>query len=88
MNESSIQEFESLKKEIEDLKVKQLSNEMEKARLEKELEAQKAKIKEIYGVEIEDFEKAIKDLQEEFEKKKIELLEKLTDCKKKLGLKE
>ena len=30
MNESSIKEFESLKKEIDDLKVKQLSDEREK----------------------------------------------------------
>ena len=55
---NSVQEFENLKSEIEELKVKRLSDVREKERLEKELEDLKKTIKESYGVEIEDFENA------------------------------
>ncbi len=86
MEEKNIQEFEKLKKEIENLRVKRLSDEREKEKLEKELEDLKLKIKEIYGVEIEDFEKAIADLQTEFDKNYEELKLQLQECKSKLEM--
>ena len=60
--------IKKLKKTIDDLKVKRLSDLREKERLEKEFEDLKAEIKEVYGVEIQDFEKAINDLNKELEK--------------------
>ena len=84
--ENSIQEFEKLKSEVEELKLKKLSDEREKERLEGELEDLKKTIKDTYGVEIEDFENAIRNLQEEFEKEFELLKNKIEDCKQILGV--
>lgn len=83
---NSIQEFEKLKSEVEELKLKKLSDEREKERLEGELEDLKKTIKDTYGVEIEDFENAIRNLQEEFEKEFGLLKNKIEDCKQILGV--
>lgn len=83
---NSIQEFEKLKSEVEELKLKKLSDEREKERLEGELEDLKKTIKDTYGVEIEDFENAIRNLQEEFEKEFELLKNKIEDCKQILGV--
>ena len=83
---NSVQEFENPKSEIEELKVKRLSDVREKERLEKELEDLKKTIKESYGVEIEDFENAIKDLQEEFDKEFKNLKQYIEECKQILGV--
>lgn len=84
--DNSIQEFEKLKSEVEELKLKKLSDEREKERLEGELEDLKKTIKDTYGVEIEDFENAIRNLQEEFEKEFELLKNKIEDCKQILGV--
>lgn len=81
-----VQEYENLKKTIDDLKVKRLSDLREKERLEKEFEDLKAEIKEVYGVEIQDFEKAINDLNKELEKDLAELKEKIVSCKEKMEI--
>jgi len=81
-----VQEYENLKKTIDDLKVKRLSDLREKERLEKEFEDLKAEIKEVYGVEIQDFEKAINDLNKELEKDLAELKEKIASCKEKMEI--
>lgn len=81
-----VQEYENLKKTIDDLKVKRLSDLREKERLEKEFEDLKAEIKEVYGVEIQDFEKAINDLNKELEKDLVELKEKIASCKEKMEI--
>ena len=81
-----VQEYENLKKTIDDLKVKRLSDLREKERLEKEFEDLKAEIKEVYGVEIQDFEKAINDLNNELEKDLAELKEKIASCKEKMEI--
>ena len=86
MDEDRVKKFEQLKSDIEELKIKRLSNEREKERLEKELEDQKKKVKEIYGVAIEDFEKAILELQKEFDLKYDELKNQIEECKQKLGV--
>ena len=62
-----VEEFESLKKTIEEIKVKRISDIREKERLEKEFEELKAEIKDIYGVEIQDFENAIESLKSELD---------------------
>lgn len=81
-----VQEYENFKKTIDDLKVKRLSDIREKERLEKEFEDLKAEIKEVYGVEIQDFEKAINDLNKELEKDLAELKEKIASCKEKMEI--
>lgn len=83
---NSIQEFEKLKSEVEELKLKKLSDEREKERLEGELEDLKKTIKDTYGVEIGDFENAINNLQEEFEKEFGLLKNKIEECKQTLGV--
>lgn len=81
-----VQEYEKLKKMIDEIKVKRLSDLREKERLEKEFEDLKNEIKEVYGVEIQDFEKAINDLKEELEKDLADLKEKINKCKEKMEI--
>ncbi len=80
-----VEEFESLKKTIEEIKVKRISDIREKERLEKEFEDLKEEIKKVYGVEIQDFEQAIKDLKVELDSSLKQLKEKIESCKSKMG---
>ena len=80
-----VEEFESLKKTIEEIKVKRISDIREKERLEKEFEDLKKEIKKVYGVEIQDFEQAIKDLKIELDSSLKQLKEKIESCKSKMG---
>lgn len=80
-----VEEFESLKKTIEEIKVKRISDIREKERLEKEFEDLKEEIKKVYGVEIQDFEQAIKDLKIELDSSLKQLKEKIESCKSKMG---
>ena len=81
-----VEEFESLKKTIEEIKVKRISDMREKERLEKEFEELKAEIKDIYGVEIQDFENAIEGLKSELDDNMRLLREKIAECKAKMGV--
>lgn len=81
-----VEEFESLKKTIEEIKVKRISDMREKERLEKEFEELKAEIKDIYGVEIQDFENAIEGLKSELDDNMRLLREKIAECKNKMGV--
>ena len=81
-----VEEFESLKKTIEEIKVKRISDIREKERLEKEFEELKAEIKDIYGVEIQDFENAIEGLKSELDDNMRLLREKISECKAKTGV--
>lgn len=81
-----VEEFESLKKTIEEIKVKRISDIREKERLEKEFEELKAEIKDIYGVEIQDFENAIENLKSELDDNMRLLREKIAECKNKMGV--
>lgn len=81
-----VEEFESLKKTIEEIKVKRISDMREKEHLEKEFEELKAEIKDIYGVEIQDFENAIESLKSELDDNMRLLKEKIAECKNKMGV--
>lgn len=81
-----VEEFESLKKTIEEIKVKRISDMREKERLEKEFEELKTEIKDIYGVEIQDFENAIESLKSELDDNMRLLREKIAECKNKMGV--
>ena len=84
--QNPVEEFESLKKTIEEIKVKRISDMREKERLEKEFEELKAEIKDIYGVEIQDFENAIEGLKSELDDNMRLLREKIAECKNKMGV--
>lgn len=84
--QNPVEEFESLKKTIEEIKVKRISDIREKERLEKEFEELKAEIKDIYGVEIQDFENAIESLKSELDDNMRLLREKIAECKNKMGV--
>lgn len=84
MDENPVQEYESLKSQIDELKVKRLSDLREKERLEAEFEDLKAEILKVYGVKIEDFEKAIEALKVDLETNLKKLKEKIEDCKKQM----
>lgn len=86
MADDPVKEYETLKNEIEELKLKRLSDLREKERLEQEFEALKLEIKSIYGVEIEDFEKAIEDLKAELQSNLELLKKKIADCKSQIGV--
>lgn len=81
-----VEEFESLKKTIEEIKVKRISDMREKERLEKEFEELKEEIKDVYGVEIQDFENAIESLKSELDDNMRLLREKIAECKNKMGV--
>ena len=84
--QNPVEEFESLKKTIEEIKVKRISDIREKERLEKAFDELKAEIKDIYGVEIQDFENAIESLKSELDDNMRLLREKIAECKNKMGV--
>lgn len=83
---NALEELENLKKKIDDLKVKKMASEAENSRLEKELNSHKKCIKEVYGVEIEDFSEAIETMKKELNKKIRMLTELVTEAERKLGI--
>ena len=80
----SEKEFEFLKKEIDDLKVRKISDERERDRLEKEINEIKEQIKTEYGIEIDLFEDTMKELESDLERKKQELINKIKEAKEKI----
>ena len=64
-----------------------MSDFREKERLEKESEDLKAQIKEVYGCEITDFEKAISELKISLDNNLRILKEKINECKSKMEIK-
>lgn len=82
---TDLEKFESLKKKINAIKVKKLASEAEAKRLSSELEKCKEEIRKIYGVEIEDFAKAIETMKNEQKEKLAELESLVEDAEKKIG---
>lgn len=70
---TDVEKFEGLKKKIDNLNVKKMAAESEYKRLEEELNKSKSEIKEVYGVEIEDFSNAIEVMKNEYQSKLKEL---------------
>ena len=82
--ETDAEKFERMKKRVDDIRVKKMAAESEAKRLSEELEECKKKIKSTYGVEIEDFAKAIETLKIERDKKMQELERLLSEAEQKL----
>lgn len=79
------EKFEMLKRKVDSIKVKRMAAEAEAKRLSDELERCKSEIKDTYGVEIEDFAKAIEVMKGE-RKSKLEELERLvSEAEEKIG---
>ena len=79
------EKFEMLKRKVDSIKVKRMAAESEAKRLADELERCKSEIKDTYGVEIEDFAKAIEVMKGE-RKSKLEELERLvSEAEEKIG---
>lgn len=76
--------FQNLKKEIEDLKVKKISDQREKSRLEEELDEIKDQVKREFGVNIEDLDSEIKALEKKLEEELEDVKKKIADCKEKM----
>lgn len=83
--ESSTQKFEQMQKKINDLNVKKLASESELKKVTEELEECKNKIKEVYGVEINDFASAIETMKNEYKTKINELSELVKEAESKIG---
>ncbi len=81
MSDDPVKEFEALQSEIEELKVKRLSDLREKERLEKEFEDLKKQIREAFGTDIEDFEQAIENLKAELARDMEQLKTKIAACR-------
>lgn len=77
-------EFESLKKEIDDLKLRKISDERERQRLEKQINEIKEQIKNEYGIEPDVFEETMKQLEQELQLKRKELANKIKEAKEKI----
>jgi phage host-nuclease inhibitor protein Gam len=68
-----------------DLNVKKMASESETKRLEEELNECKKEIKEVYGVEIEDFAEAIEEMKKQYSLKINELKELVLEAEQKIG---
>jgi chaperonin cofactor prefoldin len=82
------EKFEKLKSRVEQLSVKRMAAEAEARRLSEELEAAKARIRETYGVEIEDFASAIEVMRKECESMLAELETAVSDAEAKMPAEE
>ncbi|MBR4315939.1 MAG: hypothetical protein IKP65_03080 [Alphaproteobacteria bacterium] len=74
-----------MQKKINDLNVKKLASESELKKVTEELEDCKNKIKEIYGVEINDFASAIETMKNEYKTQIDELSELVKEAESKIG---
>lgn len=79
------QKFEQIQKKINDLNVKKLASESEFKKVSEEFEECKNKIKEIYGVEINDFASAIETMKNEYQLKMNKLEELVNEAELKIG---
>ena len=79
MNEK--QEFEMLKKTLDDLRIKKMSNEKELERSKKTLLEIRESIQKSYGVEPEDIGALLDSLKKEIEEKKKILEKKINEAK-------
>lgn len=84
---NDIESLENAKKAIDELKIKNIAHINEKKRLEEELDKIKKEIKEIYDVEIEDFNSAIETMKKEQEILLNKLNNLIKEATEKLGVK-
>jgi len=81
---TEVEEFESLKAELEELRVKQIADSRERDRLKQEFDGMVASIRDEYGIEVEDFENAIASMRGELSGLLNELRNTLAELKAKM----
>lgn len=79
------EKFQQLKKKIDNLNVRKLASESQAKRLEQELQKSKLEIKQIYGVQINDFAKAIETMKKQYESNLMELEKMVLEAEIKIG---
>lgn len=79
------EKFQQLKKKIDNLNVRKLASESQAKRLEQELQKSKLEIKQIYGVQINDFAKAIETMKKQYESNLMELEKMVLEAEMKIG---
>ena len=84
---NEITEIQNLENRISNIKLKNIASENEIKRLDEALENKKKEIKDIYGVEITDFSKAIDILKMELSAKMKELQDLIEKSEQKIGVK-
>lgn len=85
MNDEFDKEFEILKQEIEDIKVRMIAYNREKERLQSEVQELEKKIKDQFGIDPTLFESELSKLQESLQTKKKQLKEKIEYAKEKIN---
>lgn len=82
---TEIEKFENLKKKIDNLNIKKMASESEYNRLNEELNTIKKDIKDVYGVEIEEFANAINIMKEKYTSTLNELEILVSEAEEKIG---
>jgi hypothetical protein len=82
---TEIEKFENLKKKIDNLNIKKMASESEYNRLNEELNNIKKDIKDVYGVEIEEFANAINIMKEKYTSTLNELEILVSEAEEKIG---
>lgn len=77
-------ELDVLKKQIDELKIRRISDLRDKEKLETEIKGLETEIKDSYGVEVKDFESAMTEMKTMIETKMGTLKKKLQDAKEKI----
>ena len=77
-------ELDVLKKQIDELKIRRISDLRDKEKLETEIKVLETEIKDSYGVEVKDFENAMTEMKKMIETKMEALKKKLQDAKEKI----
>lgn len=78
------EKFEDLKRRVDQLRVRKMAAEAESKRLSAELDRCRAEIREKYGVEAEDFARAIEVMRKEYEEKSARLLSLVEEAEERL----
>lgn len=84
MIEQLKKEFQKLKKDIDELKIRTISDERERQTLQTQIGQIKQKVKSQFGVEIQFFEQQISNIQKQLIQKKQNLKKKIFQAKEKI----
>lgn len=77
-------QFENLKNELEELKIRKISDQRQKQKINEQMKQICVEIKESFGVQVQVFESVIEDLQKQLLQKKQSLKKKIIQAKEKI----
>ena len=84
MIEQLKKQFTQIKSDIDELKIRSMSDQRQRQNLQKQIDELKIKIKEQFGVDVQFFEKEISNIQESLMQKKQNLKKKILQAKEKI----